>query len=123
VDRIYPRSTVTIKMRGVNWLTRVLTVPFPTVSMLSPGVNSTGSGVEGIPLPSASLSGSESGSSIEALASRLMATFDIGTAIEASSLFHDLFQSLFASEVGEGLDLLVAKIEMPTKGGGMKLWT
>jgi hypothetical protein len=83
----------------------------------------SGAGVDSTPAPSASLSGSESGSSIEALAARLMASFDIGTAIEVSSLFHDLFQNLFASELGEGLDLLVAKIEMPTKGGGMKLWT
>jgi hypothetical protein len=83
----------------------------------------TGSGVDSAPAPSASLSGSETGSSVEALAARLMASFDIGTAVEVSSLFHDLFQNLFASELGEGLDLLVAKIEMPTKGGGMKLWT
>jgi hypothetical protein len=83
----------------------------------------SGAGVDSTPAPSASLSGSESGSSIETLAARLMASFDIGTAIEVSSLFHDLFQNLFASELGEGLDLLVAKIEMPTKGGGMKLWT
>ncbi len=82
-----------------------------------------GSGVEGAPAPSASLSGSETGSSIEALAARLLASFDIGTGIEVSSLLHDLFRELFATELGEGLDLLVAKIEMPTKGGGMKLWT
>jgi hypothetical protein len=82
----------------------------------------TGAGVEGTPLTSASLSGSETGSGIEALVARLLAAVDSGTGIEVAQLV-GLVKDLFASERGEGLDLLVAKIEMPTKGGGMKLWT
>ena len=83
----------------------------------------TGSGVEGTPAPSASLSGSETGSSIDAIIARLLASFDAGSGVEASSVESGVLEELFASELGEGLDLLVAKIEMPTKGGGMKLWT
>jgi hypothetical protein len=83
-----------------------------------------GSGVEGTPMPSASLSGSETGSSIDAIIARLLASFDTGYGIEVGSVeVGALLQNLFASELGQGLDSLVAKIEMPTKGGGMKLWT
>jgi hypothetical protein len=82
----------------------------------------TGSGVEGTPLPGASLSGSEAGSGIEALVARLLVAVDSGTGIEVAQLV-GLLNDLFAADWGEGLDLLVAKIEMPTKGGGMKLWT
>ena len=82
----------------------------------------TGSGVEDIPTPSASLSGSETGSGIEALIARLLATVDTGTGIEAAQVV-GLVKDLFASELGWGCDLLAAKIEIPTKGGGMKLWT
>jgi hypothetical protein len=81
-----------------------------------------GSGVEGTPLPSAVLSGSETGSSIDVIIARLLASFDTGSDIEVAQLA-GLLNDLFATELGEGLDLLVAKIEMPTKGGGMKLWT
>jgi hypothetical protein len=66
-----------------------------------------GSGVEGSPLPAATLASSESGSGIEAAN-----VFDEG-----------LLKDLLASELGQGADCLIAKIEMPTKGGGMKLWT
>ena len=79
----------------------------------------TGSGVEGTPMPSAILAGSETGSGIEALVARLLATVDTGTSAEVSSLFKDLF----VTELGLGSDSLTAKIETPTKGGGMKLWT
>ena len=77
-----------------------------------------GSGVEGTPMPSAILAGSETGSGIEILVARLLATVDTGTSAEVSGLVKDLF----VSELGLGSDSLVAKIEMPTKGGGMKLW-
>jgi hypothetical protein len=81
-----------------------------------------GSGVEGTPMPSATLAGSESGAGIEALATRLLTSFDTGGGIEVAQLIGQL-KGLFASELGLGLDLVIAKIEKPTKGGGMKLWT
>ena len=84
----------------------------------------TGSGVEGTPLPGATLAGSETGSGIEVLIFRLLVAADAGYGVEASSVETDgLFKDLLATELGEGSDLLTAKIEMPTKGGGMKLWT
>jgi len=83
-----------------------------------------GSGVEGTPVPSASLAGSETGSSIDAIIARLLASFDTGYGIEVGSVeVGGLLKELFATELGWGSDSLTAKIEMPTKGGGMKLWT
>jgi hypothetical protein len=83
-----------------------------------------GSGVEGTPVPSASLAGSETGSSIDATIARLLASFDTGYGIEVGSVeVGGLFKELFATELGWGSDSLTAKIETPTKGGGMKLWT
>ncbi len=100
-----------------------------------------GSGVEGTPAQSAILAGSETGAGIEALTSRLLAggetgggaegliarllaALDTGSGAEASSLETEgSLEALFASELGEGSDRLTAKIEMPIKGGGMKLWT
>jgi hypothetical protein len=97
------------------------------VSLETTGAKSSsdaGSGVEGTPVPSASLAGSETGSSIDAIIARLLASFDTGGSVEIGSVeVGGLLQNLFASELGEGLDSLTAKIEMPTKGGGMKLWT
>jgi len=78
-----------------------------------------GSGVEGTPVPSATLAGSETGSGIEAFVARLLAAFDAGTGAEVGGLLKDLL----VSELGRGSDSLIAKIETPTKGGGMKLWT
>ncbi len=78
-----------------------------------------GSGVEGTPVQSAILAGSEAGSGIEALIARLLVAVDTGTGVEVGGLLKDLF----ASELGQGSDSLAVKIEMPTKGGGMKLWT
>jgi hypothetical protein len=82
-----------------------------------------GSGVEGTPLPSAILTGGETGSSIEATVARLLVNFDVGYGVEASGVESGVLENLFSGELGEGLDLLVAKIERPDKGGGMKLWT
>jgi hypothetical protein len=82
-----------------------------------------GSGVEGTPLPGATLAGGETGSGIEAIIARLLANFDAGYSVEASSVESGVLENLFASELGEGLDSLVARIERPDKGGGMKLWT
>ncbi len=83
-----------------------------------------GSGVEDTPAPSAVLAGSETGSGVEALIARLLAALDTGGGAEASSIeIEGLLKALFASELGQGFDSLTAKIEMPTKGGGMKLWT
>jgi hypothetical protein len=81
-----------------------------------------GAGAEGIPMPSATLTGSETSSGIEALIFRLLSGVDTGTGTEVAQV-GGLFQDLFASERGWGYDSLTAKIEIPTKGGGMKLWT
>lgn len=78
-----------------------------------------GSGIESTPMSSAILTGSETGSGIETLVAQLLAAVDIGTGIEMGSLFNDLT----TTELGWGSDSLTAKIEIPTKGGGMKLWT
>ncbi len=57
-----------------------------------------GSGVDGTPVPSASLAGSETGSSIDAIIARLLAAFDTGGGVEAASIeVGELFQELFAS--------------------------
>lgn len=83
-----------------------------------------GSGAEAIPVSGAILAGSETGSGIEAFIARLLAAADTGYGAEASEIGGGgLLKHLFASELGEGADGLTAKIEMPTKGGGMKLWT
>jgi hypothetical protein len=84
----------------------------------------TGSGAEGTPMPSAILAGSESGSGIEAFIARLLAAAESGYGAEASEIGGGgLLKHLFASELGEGADGLTAKIEIPNKGGGMRLWT
>lgn len=96
------------------------------VSLQMPAAKSssdTGSGVEGTPLPSAILAGTETGSGIDALIFRLLAAVDTGGGVETGVEIDGLLKDLFASELGEGSDSLTAKIEMPTKGGGMKLWT
>lgn len=83
-----------------------------------------GSGVEGLPIHGAMLVGSESGSGIEAFIARLLAAAESGYGAEASEIGGGgLLKNLFASELGEGADGLTAKIEMSTKGGGMRLWT
>lgn len=82
-----------------------------------------GSGTEGTPISSATLSGSENGSGLEAIIARLLTDGESGGAVEASDVEDKgIFKDLSVSEQGEGADRLVAKIEMPTKGGGMKLW-
>jgi hypothetical protein len=83
-----------------------------------------GYGVEAVPVYSAVLVGSESGIGIEAFIARLLAAAETGYGAEASEIGGGgLLKHLFASELGEGADGLTAKIEMPTKGGGMRLWT
>jgi hypothetical protein len=97
------------------------------VSLQTPAAKSSsdaGSGVEDTPMQAAALAGSESGSGSEALIARFLAVLDTGTGAEASEIGGGgLFKELFATELGEGSDCLIAKIEMPTKGGGMRLWT
>lgn len=84
----------------------------------------TGSGVEAVPVYSALLASSEIGSGVEAFIARLLAAAEAGYGAESSEIGGGgLLKHLFASELGEGADGLTAKIEMPTKGGGMKLWT
>jgi hypothetical protein len=84
----------------------------------------TGSGAEAVPVPAAFLAGSESGAGIEAFIARLLAAAETGYGAEASEIGGGgLLKHLFASELGEGADGLTAKIEKPTKGGGMRLWT
>jgi hypothetical protein len=83
-----------------------------------------GSGAEAVPVCSAVLAGNESGSGVEAFISRLLAAAEAGYGAEASEIGGGgLLKHLFASELGEGADGLTAKIEIPNKGGGMKLWT
>jgi hypothetical protein len=83
-----------------------------------------GSGLEAIPVPVAFLAGSESGSGVEDFIARLLAAAENGYGAEASEIGGGgLLKHLFASELGEGADGLTAKIEIPTKGGGMRLWT
>jgi len=83
----------------------------------------TGIGAEAS-LSSAVLAGTESGSGIEAIIARLLAAAESGSGAEASKIGGSGEpKDLFADEPGEGTDRLVAKIEMPVKGGGMKLWT
>ena len=81
----------------------------------------SGSGLEGAPVPTATLASSESGLGLGAISSQLAAitSVDTGTSVELSALLKDLF----ASELGRGADSFTAKIESPTRGGGMKLWT
>jgi len=66
---------------------------------------------------------SDAGSGVEAFVARLLAAFDTGYGVEAVVEVGGLLKNLFATELGRGSDSLIAKIEMPTKGGGMKLWT
>jgi hypothetical protein len=66
---------------------------------------------------------SDAGSGVEAFIARLLAAVDTGYGVEAVVEVGGQLKNLFATELGEGSDSLIAKIEMPTKGGGMKLWT
>jgi hypothetical protein len=97
------------------------------VSLQTPSARTasdSGSGVEAMPVYSAVLADVESGSGIEAFIARLLAAAESGYGAEASEIGGGgLLKKLFASELGEGADGLTAKIEMPTKGGGMRLWT
>lgn len=80
-----------------------------------------GAGSEGAPVPTATLAGSEDGQGLGAISSQLavITAVETGTSIELEALLKDLF----ASEAGRGADSFAAKIETPTRGGGMKLWT
>jgi hypothetical protein len=83
-----------------------------------------GSGVEATPVYSAVLADVESGAGVEAFIARLLAAAESGYGAEASEIGGGgLLKHLFASELGEGADGLTAKIEIPNKGGGMRLWT
>jgi hypothetical protein len=83
-----------------------------------------GSGVEAMPVYYAVLAGSESGSGVEAFIARLLAAAEASYGAEASEIGGGgLLKNLSAGELGEGTDGLTAKIEIPNKGGGMKLWT
>jgi hypothetical protein len=67
---------------------------------------------------------SDTGAGVEAIIARLLNDDESGSAIEAADVEGEgQPKDLSASEPGEGTDRLVAKIEIPTKGGGMKLWT
>ncbi|HEY54867.1 MAG TPA: hypothetical protein G4N91_01110 [Dehalococcoidia bacterium] len=83
-----------------------------------------GSGLEGTPTQSAVLVSGETGSGLEAIIARLLTDDESGGAVEAADVEDEgQLKDLFVTELGEGADCLSAKIEMPTKGGGMKLWT
>jgi hypothetical protein len=82
-----------------------------------------GSGAEGTPLPSASLAGSETGSGIDAIIARLLASFDTGYGVEAGDVeVEGLFKNLFATELGLGRDALVVKREIFAGGEGTKFF-
>jgi hypothetical protein len=84
----------------------------------------TGSGAEAVPVYSAVLIRNESGSGVEAFIDRLLAAAEAGSGDETSEIGGGgLLKHLVAGELGEGADGLTAKIEIPNKGGGMKLWT
>ena len=61
---------------------------------------------------------SDSGAGSEGLAARLLTGNEVGTSVEMGGLSKELS----ATEHSHGSDSLAAKIESPTKGGGMKLW-
>jgi hypothetical protein len=94
-----------------------------TPSATSKTSSDTGSGVEAIAIPGAVLADVESGSGFEAFITRLLTAAEAGYGTEASEIGGGgLLKHLFAGELGEGADGLTAKIEIPTKGGGMRLW-
>ncbi len=78
--------------------------------------------VESLETPSAKTA-SDSGSGVEAVILRLLGAAEAGSGAEASAVGGGGTENLFAEEQAKGDDRLVAKIEMPTKGGGIKLWT
>lgn len=77
-----------------------------------------GFGVEDMPLPGANLNGAETGSTIELIFARLQASVDIGTSVEVGGLLKDLF----ATEVGQGIDTLLVKSEIFSRGEGTKFF-
>lgn len=85
--------------------------------------NDSGVGDESAPLTEAVLEGDESGGGIEALISRLLGGNEDGGGTEDAEVGEAGQLRDSADEAGEGADRLVAKIERPVKGGGMKLWT
>jgi hypothetical protein len=87
----------------------------------------SGAGVDALvslQTPSAKTS-SDTGSGVEGVVTHdaVLAAAENGYGVEASTVGSGEFKELFSSELGEGADGLTAKIEMPTKGGGMRLWT
>jgi hypothetical protein len=97
------------------------------VSLQTPAAKTSsdvGSGVEATPVHGAVLADVESGAGVEAFIARLLAAAESGYGAEASEIGGGgLLKHLFASELGEGADGLTVKIEIPNKGGGMRLWT
>jgi hypothetical protein len=97
------------------------------VSLQTPAAKTSsdaGSGVEAVPVYSAVLTDVESGAAVEAFIARLLTAAEAGSGAEASEIGGGgLLKHLFTGELGEGDDGLTAKIEIPNKGGGMKLWT
>lgn len=85
--------------------------------------NDSGEGAEAAPLASATLESDESTTGIEAVIARLLGGAESGGALEAAQAGEEGQLKDSADEAGEGADRLVAKIERPVKGGGMKLWT
>ncbi len=79
-----------------------------------------GTGSEGTPLPTATLADSESGQGQGTISLQMVAIIsaELGTSVELGALLKELF----VGELGRGSDSFIAKIETPTKGGGMKLW-
>jgi hypothetical protein len=84
----------------------------------------TGTGtdtVESLETPQAKTS-SDNGSGLEALISRLLTDDESGGAVEAADVEDEgQPKDISTSQPGEGTDRLVAKIEVPVKGGGLRL--
>jgi len=110
-------------LTGVCRSTQVYAVADYTPSATEKTSSDIGSGAEGNPANSATLAAGDGGAGGDSLSLRLATAVDNGTGSETSNLFPDLFRELSAAETGQGSDLFTARIEMPTKGGGMKLWT
>jgi hypothetical protein len=99
------------------------------VSLQTPAAKTssdTGAGVDALVSLQAPVArtASDAGSGVEAFIARLLAVAEAGYGAEVSKIGGGgLLKHLFAGELGKGADGLTAKIEMPTKGGGMRLWT
>jgi len=85
--------------------------------------NDTGNGAEAAPLSSREYTGNETGTGADAALARWLAGLDTAGGTDASICGGDGAEALAAAETGRGQERRVACIEIPGKGGEMKLWT